>query len=120
MVDGLEFGAKPSDSQDGGEDEREQEKKAQEPPSKDPNLVDWDGPDDLGNPQNMKTARKWTLTMVLSMLTIWVTFSSSIFSQATFVTAKEFNVSTEIMLLGTGLPVFVSLVQVPFKPVLAA
>lgn len=75
-------------------------------PEKDPNLVEWDGPDDPENPQNMPKWRKWVLTMTLSSLTMWITFASSVFSTATLVTAKEYNVSTEVMTLATSLVVF--------------
>ena len=75
-------------------------------PEKDPNLVEWDGPDDPENPQNMPKWRKWVLTMTLSSLTMWITFASSVFSTATMVTAKEYNVSTEVMTLATSLVVF--------------
>ncbi|GAM34663.1 spermidine family transporter [Talaromyces pinophilus] len=49
-------------------------------PEKDPNLVEWEGPDDPENPQN--------------------------FSQATQITAAEFGVSDEVMILATSLPLF--------------
>ncbi|KAL4780156.1 major facilitator superfamily domain-containing protein [Aspergillus varians] len=81
------------------------EKTTEETPT-DPNLVEWDGPDDPENPQNMSQARKWLITMTMSMMTIWLTFASSVFSTATIVTAKEFNVSTEVMVLATSLVVF--------------
>lgn len=74
----------------------------------DTNLVEWDGPDDPENPQNMSRARKWIITMSLSTMTIWVTFASSVFSQATVVTSTEYHVSEEVMTLATSLPVFVS------------
>ncbi|KAG2421854.1 hypothetical protein HFD88_005830 [Aspergillus terreus] len=75
-------------------------------PPKDPNIVEWDGPDDPEHPQNMPTWRKWLITMTLSSLTMWITFSSSVFSTATRVTAEEFDVSTEVMTLATSLVVF--------------
>jgi MFS family permease len=74
--------------------------------SADPNLVDWDGKDDPENPQNYSNRRKWAITLTMSSMTVWITFASSVFSTATLVTAKEFNVSTEIMVLGTSLVVF--------------
>jgi hypothetical protein len=77
-------------------------------PVKDPNLVEWDGPNDPDNPQNFSPSKKWLITALFSSLTMWVTFSSSVFSQATGVTSEEFHVSTEVMTLGTSLPVFVS------------
>ncbi|KAJ5200591.1 Major facilitator superfamily domain general substrate transporter [Penicillium cf. griseofulvum] len=74
--------------------------------NKDPNLVDWDGKDDPENPQNYSNLRKWIITLTMSSMTVWITFASSVFSTATLVTAKEFNVSTEVMVLGTSLVVF--------------
>ncbi|CAI7676275.1 unnamed protein product [Penicillium manginii] len=73
---------------------------------KDPNLVEWDGPNDPENPQNFSRVRKWVITVVMSSMTMWITFASSVFSTATLVTAKEFNVSSEVMILGTSLTVF--------------
>jgi hypothetical protein len=32
--------------------------------SRDPNLVTWDGPDDVENPKNWKYARKWAATLI--------------------------------------------------------
>ncbi|PWY79746.1 MFS multidrug transporter [Aspergillus heteromorphus CBS 117.55] len=75
-------------------------------PSKDPNLVEWDGPDDPENPLNMPYMRKWISTMAFAFMTMWVTFASSVFSTATAVTAEEFDVSEEVMILGTSLVVF--------------
>lgn len=37
------------------------------------------------------------------MITFCITFASSVFSTATFVAAREFHVSTEVMTLGTSL-----------------
>lgn len=57
--------------------------------TKDPFLVEWYGPDDPKNPQNFNRGRKWMMTMSLSLMTLWVTFASSVFSEATAATAKE-------------------------------
>jgi multidrug resistance protein len=73
---------------------------------KEPNLVEWDGPDDPENPMNMPHWRKWLITMTMSSMTMWLTFASSVFSTATRVTAQQFNVSTEVMTLATSLVVF--------------
>lgn len=78
----------------------------EKPADKDPNLVEWDGPDDPENPQNFTRLRKWAITVSMSLMTMWITFASSVFSTATLVTAKEFNVSSEVMVLGTSLTVF--------------
>lgn len=97
----------PQSPHDDTDVESAQNQQIQEKPAeKDPNLVDWDGPDDPENPQNFSTLRKWIITVTVSSMTMWITFASSVFSTATRVTAKEFNVSTEVMVLGTSLTVF--------------
>ncbi|KAJ5083525.1 hypothetical protein N7456_012952 [Penicillium angulare] len=78
----------------------------EKPTEKDPNLVEWDGPNDPENPQNFSNPRKWLITVSMSSMTMWITFATSVFSTATTVTAKEFNVSTEVMVLGTSLSLF--------------
>ena len=72
-------------------------------PPKDPNLIDWDGPDDPENPMNWSRSKKWITTAMLGIVTFCVTFASSVFSNATFITAKEYHVSTEVTTLGTSL-----------------
>ncbi|KAJ5239210.1 hypothetical protein N7468_003829 [Penicillium chermesinum] len=79
---------------------------AEKPTEKDPNLVEWDGPDDPDNPQNFPKWRKWVITVSMSFMTVWITFASSVFSAANQVTSKEFHVSSEVMVLGTSLMVF--------------
>ena len=73
------------------------------PDEKDPNLIVWDGPNDPENPMNWSYGRKWLYTVVLGSTTFCVTFASSVFSTATVVTAEIFNVSLEVMTLGTSL-----------------
>jgi hypothetical protein len=75
---------------------------------RDPNLVHWDGPDDPDNPMNWSKPLKWYITMMMSFLTFCITFSSSIFSQATLVTAEEFGVSQDVTTLATTLVLVVS------------
>jgi DHA1 family multidrug resistance protein-like MFS transporter len=70
---------------------------------KDPNLVEWDGPDDPENPMNFTTRRRWFMTASLGAMTFCITFASSVFSQATGATAELFEVSNEVMILGTSL-----------------
>lgn len=43
------------------------------------------------------------ITILMSSMTMWVTFSSSVFSSGTVVTAREFDISTEVMTLATSL-----------------
>jgi hypothetical protein len=37
--------------------------------SRDPNIVDWDGPDDLENPTNWKVSKVVTVVMIVSIIT---------------------------------------------------
>lgn len=74
----------------------------------DANLVDWDGPDDPENPQNFSVLRKWMITLNMGVMAFCATFSSSVFSTATMATASEFDVSQEVMTLGTSVFVLVS------------
>ncbi|EMC91426.1 hypothetical protein BAUCODRAFT_327165 [Baudoinia panamericana UAMH 10762] len=46
----------------------------------DPNIVDWDGPDDPANPQNWSPRKKWSNIAVLSILTLLTPLASSMFA----------------------------------------
>jgi len=46
------------------------EKSSDEEEKRDPNIVDWDGPDDPENPMNWPMKKKWMNIAVLSILTI--------------------------------------------------
>jgi MFS transporter, DHA1 family, multidrug resistance protein len=78
---------------------------SEEPAPKDPNVIEWDGPDDPGRPQNWPSRTRWIYTMILGSMTFVVTYASSVFSTATQVTAVQFGVSNEVMILGTSLTV---------------
>jgi hypothetical protein len=66
-------------------------------------IVEWDGEDDPQNPMNFSRSKKWIMTMSLAAITFCVSFSSSVFSTATSVTAEEFGISQEVMILGVSL-----------------
>jgi hypothetical protein len=72
------------------------------------NLVTWDGPDDMQNPVNWSIGYKCLLTMMFGSMTFSVTFASSVFSTAIKVTARDYDVSTEVATLGVSLFVLVS------------
>ncbi|KAG0646087.1 Citrinin biosynthesis cluster MFS transporter mrr1 [Hyphodiscus hymeniophilus] len=80
-----------------------EEKKKQEEPPQDPNLIVWNGPNDPENPMNWPVRKKWIITLALGFMTFCVTFASSVFSNATVPVAIEFGVSTETTTLGTSL-----------------
>jgi DHA1 family multidrug resistance protein-like MFS transporter len=66
-------------------------------------LVDWEGPNDPENPQNWSRKYRWWMIMILAFMTFVVSFASSVFSTATVVTAEQFGVSQEVMILGVSL-----------------
>lgn len=69
----------------------------------DPDLVDWDGPNDPANPMNWSLSRKWWISMLTAFMTFVISFGSSVFSATTEVTAEEFGASSEVMILGVTL-----------------
>lgn len=74
------------------ENEPDPEEGTKEDKAKDPNLIEWDGPDDPGNPMNWSTGKKWTVTIALGFLTFVITFASSVFSTSTVAVATLFGV----------------------------
>jgi hypothetical protein len=88
---------------DAGFGRNPQDAPARDTPAKDPNLIEWDGPDDPDNPMNWSKTKKWISTIMLGIMTFCVTFASSVFSNATEPTAIEYGVSTEVTTLGTSL-----------------
>lgn len=66
-------------------------------------IVEWDGPNDPENPLNWSARYRWYVIMILACMTFVVSFGSSVWSTATTVTATEFGVSQEVMILGVTL-----------------
>jgi hypothetical protein len=93
----VEKGDQSSDEEKAEQLRRKQSKQ------RDPNLIEWDGPDDPENPMNWPTSKKWIITIALGIMTFCVTFASSVFSNATVPVAELFGVSTEVTTLGTSL-----------------
>ncbi|KAL4777216.1 major facilitator superfamily domain-containing protein [Aspergillus nidulans var. acristatus] len=69
----------------------------------DPNLVEFSGPGDPLNPQNLSPWKKWAYANIIGWLSLVVTFATSVFSAATGVTAEEFGVGRQVTTLGTAL-----------------
>jgi hypothetical protein len=63
-------------------------------------IVGWGGSHDQENPLNWSSTYKWYVIMILACMTFVVSFGSSVWSTATIVTAEEFGVSQEVMILG--------------------
>lgn len=63
-------------------------------------LVEWQGPGDKGNPQNLPIWRKWLVTMTLALLVLTTTFSSAVFSVAANAISQEYGVPVERAVFG--------------------
>ena len=63
----------------------------------DPNIVDWDGPDDPANPMNWSSTVKWTNIVILSLITLIVPLGSSFFAPAIPEVLQEFDVHNEAL-----------------------
>ncbi|KAK3718324.1 hypothetical protein LTR37_005137 [Vermiconidia calcicola] len=58
---------------------------------RDPNVVDWDGPDDPQNPYNWPASKKWSNIAILSFLTLLTPLASSMFAPGVPDVIEEFN-----------------------------
>lgn len=63
-------------------------------------LIEWQGPSDKVNPQNLPIWRKWLITMTLALLVLTTTFSSAVFSVAANVISQEYGVPLESAVFG--------------------
>ncbi|KAF7368719.1 MFS general substrate transporter [Mycena venus] len=68
----------------------------------DPEEIDWEGPNDQANPQNWTDLRKWTITFIIVIMAVNVTFASSAPTSATPFIAADFAISTEVANLVTS------------------
>ncbi|EAA31306.1 MFS general substrate transporter [Neurospora crassa] len=69
----------------------DKEKAIAEETEQDPNIVDWDGPDDPENPMNWPDKKKWLNVAVLSILTIITPLGSSMFAPGVKKILVEFH-----------------------------
>jgi DHA1 family multidrug resistance protein-like MFS transporter len=106
VVEGIGDNTDVEKGDQNSDNERAEQLRRKESKQKDPNLIEWDGPDDPENPMNWPSSKKWIVTIALGMMTFCVTFASSVFSNATVPVAELFGVSTEVTTLGTSLFVF--------------
>lgn len=70
-------------------------------PAREEYVVEFDGPDDPLHAQNWPLRKKILIGLMLGYTTLTAAFTSSIFSSATQVVAMEYNVGSEVGLLGT-------------------
>lgn len=76
-----------------------------EPPS-DPDIVDFDGPDDPDNPMNWKASKKWGMVALISAITFLTPLASSQFAPGVPEVMRDFH-STSNMLEGFMVSVYV-------------
>lgn len=76
-------------------------------PQPDQFLVEFDGPNDPGNPQNWTAKRRWGITVSMGLMVFTVTFASSIFSVNIGVIVEIFDVDMVTATLGVALFVLV-------------
>lgn len=62
--------------------------------------LDWDSPDDPGNPKNWSPFYKWFITMTVAWMCLVVTFGSSLYTSAIFKFEIEFGASQTLALSG--------------------
>lgn len=72
-----------------------------------PFLVEFEGPNDPGNPKSWTTKRRWVITISMGLLVFTVTFASSIFSVNISVVQQKFNTDLVTATLGVSLFVLV-------------
>lgn len=65
--------------------------------SEDPNIVDWDGPDDPENPLNWTPKKKWVNGLLLSIMTLVTPLASSMFAPGVGDVLKEFHSSSSLL-----------------------
>lgn len=64
---------------------------------RDPNLVDWDGPDDPANPQNWTAKKKWGIIAALGAVTLITPLASSFFAPGVPQVLKAFHETSNTM-----------------------
>lgn len=93
----VEKGVSPAVSSTGGEEDDARI---------DPNIVDFDGPDDLQNPLNWSFTKKWGTVSLVSAITFLTPLASSIFAPGVPEVMRDFR-STNDMLEGFMVSVYV-------------
>ncbi|KUJ15138.1 benomyl/methotrexate resistance protein [Mollisia scopiformis] len=68
-----------------------------QPNSMDPNIVDWDGPDDPENPLNWTNKKKWANGALLAAMTFVTPLASSMFAPGVEDVLKEFHSTSTLL-----------------------
>ncbi|KAF2134251.1 MFS general substrate transporter [Dothidotthia symphoricarpi CBS 119687] len=64
---------------------------------RDPDIVDWDGPDDPQNPQNWTAGKKWQIIAALGFITLITPLASSFFAPGVPHVLAAFNETSKLM-----------------------
>ncbi|RVX69790.1 hypothetical protein B0A52_06435 [Exophiala mesophila] len=83
----------------------------------DPNVVNWDGPDDEENPLNWTNRKKWTNVAMLAAITTLTPLASSMFAPAVPQMMNEFGESSVVM---SSFVVSVYIIGYAFGPLVIA
>ena len=70
-------------------------------------LVEFEGPNDPGNPKSWAPKRRWAITVSMALMVFTVTFASSIFSVNVGYVRERFDVTLVTATLGVALFVLV-------------
>ncbi|KAJ4301187.1 hypothetical protein N0V90_003278 [Kalmusia sp. IMI 367209] len=84
---------------------------------RDPDIVDWDGPDDPENPLNWPASRKWGLIACLGMVTLVTPLASSFFAPGVPQVMATFHVTSNIL---AGLVVSIYILGFAIGPLIIA
>lgn len=76
-------------------------------------LVEFDGPEDRGNPKNWSRRKRWAVTVAMGLMTFVITFASSIFSAVIDAVSVDYHVSPVVATLGVSLFLLVSASRSP-------
>lgn len=69
----------------------------QEEQEQDPNIVDWDGPDDPNNPQNWPAKKKWSIVAALGLMTLITPVASSFFAPGVPYVMRSFHETSRVL-----------------------
>jgi hypothetical protein len=78
----------------------------EEEPERDPNIVDFDGPNDPENPMNWSASSKWSMVALIASITFLTPLASSQFAPGVPEVMRDFN-STSDLLRGFMVSVYV-------------
>lgn len=88
----------------------------EESPS-DPNIIDFDGPDDPDNPMNWHSSKKWGMVALISAITFLTPLASSQFAPGVPDVMREFHSTSELL---AGFMVSIYVLGFAFGPLIIA